>query len=111
MTSLDFLIVAAFIAYAVASGLRNRRAAPRNLDSTPSALLLVAGLATTAALAAALSVFCLLVGIGSWLADSPAPGWFPFEAVWRGMLITGGVALVPLWYRLGYRDSGVGVRS
>ena len=32
MTVLDFLIVAAFIAYAVGSGLRNRRAASRNLD-------------------------------------------------------------------------------
>ena len=32
MTLLDFLIVAAFIAYAVGSGLRNRRAASRNLD-------------------------------------------------------------------------------
>ena len=32
MTSLDFLIVAAFIAYAVGSGLRNRRQASRNLD-------------------------------------------------------------------------------
>ena len=32
MTSLDFLIVAAFVAYAVGSGLRNRRAASRNLE-------------------------------------------------------------------------------
>ena len=54
----------------------------------------------------ALSVFCLLVGIGSWLADSPAPSWFPFENAWRGGLIIIGVSLVPLWYRLGYRDSG-----
>ena len=51
-----------------------------------------------------LSVFCLLVGIGSWLADSPAPAWFPFDAVWRGGLIVAGVALVPVWYRLGYRS-------
>ena len=54
----------------------------------------------------ALCVFCLLVGIGSWLAGSPAPAWFPFEAAWRGGLIVAGVALMPLWYRLGYRDSG-----
>ena len=52
-----------------------------------------------------LSVFCLLVGIGSWLADSPAPVSFPFDAVWRGGLIVAGFALVPLWYRLGYRNS------
>ena len=50
----------------------------------------------------ALSVFCLLVGIGSWLAGSPAPAWFPFDPVWRGGLIVAGVALAPLWYRLGY---------
>lgn len=34
MTSLDFLIVAAFIVYAVASGLRNRRAASHNPDES-----------------------------------------------------------------------------
>ena len=62
------------------------------------------GRALAATGSCALSVFCLLVGIGSWLAGSPAPAWFPFEAAWRGGLIAAGVALAPLWYRLGYRD-------
>ena len=64
------------------------------------------GRALAATGSCALSVFCLLVGVGSWLAGSPAPAWFPFEAAWRGGLIAAGVALVPLWCRLGYRDSG-----
>lgn len=55
-----------------------------------------------------LSIFCLLVGIGSWIADGPAPRWFPFDGAWRGGLIAAGVALTPLWYRLGYRDGGGG---
>ena len=64
------------------------------------------GRALAAAGSCALSVFCLLVGLGSWLADSPAPAWFPFDAAWRGGLIAAGAALAPLWYRLGYRDGG-----
>ena len=66
------------------------------------------GRALAAAGSCALSVFCLLVGLGSWLADSPAPVWFPFDAAWRGGLIAAGAALVPLWHRLGYRDGGGG---
>lgn len=64
------------------------------------------GRALAAAGSCAMSVFCLLVGLGSWLADSPAPAWFPFDAAWRGGLIAAGAALAPLWYRLGYRDGG-----
>lgn len=66
------------------------------------------GRALAATGSCALSVFCLLVGSGSWLADSPAPAWFPFDAVWRGGLIAAGVALTPVWYRLGYRNGGAG---
>ena len=50
----------------------------------------------------ALSVFCLLVGTGSWIAGSPAPRWFPFDAAWRVGLVAAGLALAPGWYRLGY---------
>jgi len=39
--------------------------------------------------AAALSVFCVLVGVGTWLVGSPAPTWFP----WRGPWIAGLLAL------------------
>ena len=71
-------------------------------DDGPSRL----GRALAATGACAVSIFCLLVGLGSWLAGSPAPTWLPFEAAWQGGLIVAGVALVPLWYRLGYRDTG-----
>ena len=60
------------------------------------------GRALAAASACALSVFCLLVGIGSWIAGSPPPGWFPFDTPWRAGLITAGLVLTPVWYRLGY---------
>ena len=54
-----------------------------------------------------LSVFCLLVGIGTWLVGSPPPLWLPFRPVWVGGLLLAGLLLCPVWYRLGYpRSSG-----
>ena len=50
---------------------------------------------------AALSLFCLLTAFGSWIAQSPAPLWFPWRAPWIGGLLALGVALVPLWWQLG----------
>ena len=52
----------------------------------------------------ALSVFCLLVGIGSWLIGSPPPVWLPYRSPWIALLIVIGLGLCPVWYRLGYRD-------
>ena len=49
-----------------------------------------------------LSVFCLLVGLGTWLVGSPAPLWVPSRSGWIGALLAAGVLLLPLWYRLGY---------
>ena len=49
-----------------------------------------------------LSVFCLLVGIGTWLVGSPPPLWLPFRPVWVGGLLLAGLLLCPVWYRLGY---------
>ncbi len=46
---------------------------------------------------AALSVFCLLTGIGSWLIGSPAPAWFPWRTLWIGCLLVVGMVLSPLW--------------
>ena len=51
------------------------------------------------------SLFCLLVGIGSWLVGSPAPVWFPWETPWAVLLIAVGLALVPVWVRLGFSDN------
>lgn len=50
-----------------------------------------------------LSVFCLLVGIGTWITGSPAPFWFPWPMPWIIVLILSGLALCPLWYRLGFK--------
>jgi len=52
-----------------------------------------------------LSVFCLLVGIGTWLTGSPPPFWFPWQSVWIVGLILTGLALCPLWYRLGFKEN------
>lgn len=47
--------------------------------------------------AAALSVFCLLTGLGSWLVGSPPPLWCPWREVWILGLLLVGVALSPVW--------------
>ena len=60
---------------------------------------LARGAAATATCAA--SVFCLLVGAGTWLTHAPAPAWFPWRAAWIAALLAAGAALVPLWRRLG----------
>ncbi|HJN46758.1 MAG TPA: sodium:solute symporter family protein [Vicinamibacterales bacterium] len=53
-----------------------------------------------------LTVFCLLVGVGTWLVGSPPPVWLPSRPIWIGGLLLLGLALCPFWYRLGYgRDS------
>ena len=49
-----------------------------------------------------LSVFCLLVGLGTWLVGSPPPLWLPSRPVWVGSLLLTGLLLCPVWYRLGY---------
>lgn len=50
-----------------------------------------------------LSVFCFLVGIGTWLTGSPAPYWFPWQMPWIIVLTFSGLALCPVWYRLGFK--------
>lgn len=47
----------------------------------------------------ALSIFCLLVGFGSWLINSPAPTWFPYATVWIILNLVIGFALIPIWYK------------
>jgi SSS family solute:Na+ symporter len=64
------------------------------------------GLALGAVATCALSVFCLLVGIGSGLVGSPAPIWFPSRPLWIGGLLLVGLLLCPVWYRLGFGESG-----
>lgn len=52
---------------------------------------------------AAASIFCVLVGIGTWMLDSPAPTWFPWaKGFWIGGLLVAGLALIPVWWRFGF---------
>ena len=51
-----------------------------------------------------LTVFCLLVGLGTWLVGSPPPIWLPSRPVWIALLLVVGLALCPVWYRLGYGE-------
>ena len=60
------------------------------------------GRAAAAVAACAATLFCLLVGLGTWLVGSPAPAWVPARALWIGGLMAAGLALCPVWYRLGY---------
>ena len=60
------------------------------------------GRAVAAMALCAATLFCLLVGIGTWLVGSPAPEWVPARPLWIGGLLVAGLALCPGWYRLGY---------
>ena len=53
----------------------------------------------------ALSIFCLLTGIGTWLVGSPAPGWMPWREVWIGGLLLAGIVLIPIWIKIGFQKS------
>ncbi|OGA42601.1 MAG: hypothetical protein A3G24_23275 [Betaproteobacteria bacterium RIFCSPLOWO2_12_FULL_62_13] len=67
----------------------------------PSARL-ARGVAATAL--SAVSVFCLLIGIGSWLVEATPPAWLPQREVWVAFNLVVGLAVVPLWLRLGLRQ-------
>ncbi len=51
---------------------------------------------------ASVTVFCVLVGVGTWLVGSPVPTWIPSRPLWVGGLLLVGLAACPAWYRLGY---------
>ncbi len=70
-------------------------------DETTAPAGLWRGLA--AALVCGLSVFCLLVGTGTWLVSSPPPVWLPSRPGWIAALLVTGICLCPVWFRLGYR--------
>ena len=58
--------------------------------------------ALSATVFCSLSIFCLLVGIGTWLVGSPPPLWVPSRSVWIGTLLMTGLLLSPIWLGLGY---------
>lgn len=51
---------------------------------------------------AAFSVFSVLTGLGSWIAGSPAPTWFPFSSLWIATVLILGFGLVPVWVRMAF---------
>ena len=57
--------------------------------------------AVGATLTCSAAVFCLLVGMGTWLVGAPAPLWLQSRPIWVGGLLVVGLALTPVWYRLG----------
>ena len=80
----------------VAFGVRGEAdaaAGPRRLRRAVAAMALCA-----------ITVFCFLVGLGTWLVGSPGPAWVPSRAFWIAALMVIGLALCPVWYRLGYGD-------
>jgi Na+/proline symporter len=62
--------------------------------------------ATVATMACALSAFCLLVGVGTWLTGAPPPVWCPWPAVWITTLLGVGLALIPVWRILSRESPG-----
>lgn len=58
----------------------------------------------TATLLSGLSIFCILVGFGTWLVNSPAPAQLS-QSVWIGLLLSVGLLLIPIWVKLGFSKS------
>ncbi|MGE0876079.1 MAG: hypothetical protein AB7O31_15550 [Burkholderiales bacterium] len=61
------------------------------------------GLAATCA--AALTVFGLLVGGGTWLVEGTPPAWLPHRGAWIALNLGLALAALPVWLRLGFRDA------
>ena len=57
----------------------------------------------------ALSIFCLLTGVGSWMIGSPPPIFFPWRVPWLAFLLLVGGGLIPLWWRFGFSEKIKGV--
>ncbi|MGF1468373.1 MAG: sodium transporter [Sandaracinaceae bacterium] len=72
-------------------------------EAAPARRRLARSLAAT--FGGAFSVFCLLVGLGSLVAHSPAPTWLGSRTLWIAALLGLGVGTVPLWVLLGRRLS------
>ena len=58
------------------------------------------GRGLTATALASISTFSILTALGSWIAQSPDPIWWPLpHFAWIATLLAVGVALVPVWWR------------
>lgn len=67
--------------------------------------------AVGATVGASFTIFCLLVGAGSWLARSPVPRWFPWPESWAPALIVLGISLIPFWWRLGFKKPPLSINA
>jgi hypothetical protein len=50
-------------------------------------------------LACAVTVFGLLVGLGSWLVEATPPGWLPHRGAWIALCLGAALLAVPVWWR------------
>ncbi|WP_169977916.1 sodium:solute symporter family transporter [Tautonia rosea] len=64
-----------------------------------------------AVIAAALSIFSMLVGIGSLICGSPPPFWWPHRPTWIGFCLVMGFGLMPVWYWLGFSEASAEPKS
>jgi solute:Na+ symporter, SSS family len=69
------------------------------------------GRALLATALCAVSIFCVLTAVGSWLVSSPAPPWFPWRWLYLLLLAAIGSALVPVWWRLGFATAAPEVQE
>ncbi len=58
-----------------------------------------------ATLACALTVFGLLVGLGTWLVEATPPAWLPQRGTWIALCLAAALAALPVWLRLGFARS------
>ncbi|MCA9643819.1 MAG: hypothetical protein KC492_24165, partial [Myxococcales bacterium] len=59
----------------------------------------------TATFVAAASVFALIVGLGTWLLHAPGPEWIP-TGLWIALLVSLGLGLIPVWWKIAHAESG-----
>jgi SSS family solute:Na+ symporter len=56
-----------------------------------------------ALIACAISLFTLLVGVGSLIVSSPGPSWIGHPMIWVSLNIIIGLVCIPIWYRYGFK--------
>lgn len=76
-------------------------AAAAGADPREPLALLRRGVAATAL--SAITVFCLLIGLGTWLLDATPPAWLPYRGAWVALNLAIGMAVIPVWLRLGFK--------
>ncbi len=53
----------------------------------------------------AFSLYCILIGLGSFLVQSPSPTWVPWPTSWIPCLLLTGFGLVPVWSYLAFQKT------